>query len=465
MDPGYLRCGTLLAARDGDEAEALDPRARAQAVARARRPPAALERGAPARAGAGAGAPARARDPRRPRDRPAQADRRARQGGDRGRRRAPDAARPSRGLTIAARSRRRGRARRRVRIVAEHVVVAAGPWSSSLDGIPAGARIPIHPVKGQILRLHDPAGPGLLTRVLRMTGGYLVPRGDGRYVLGATMEERGFDTTVTAGGAFELLRNAFELLPSVTELVIDELSAGLRPATPDNAPAIGPGAIPGLHWAVGHYRHGILLTPITAELVAGALVGETAVPDEFSPARFAGVGGGGMTPVGDDQRRPPRAARPARPWRAWSRRFRMRPKVAASRSRSRARSCRARSGRTSSCATAPRSRSSWRCRADERGGAAHDRRPRAELPPDPRDRRLHQPRRARGGARGVGRRAVHGRAAAAGSRPREARSSTCSTAPGSRCSRTPPAATPPATRSSPRSSRARRSRPTGSSSR
>jgi glycine oxidase len=170
-----------------------------------------------------------------------------------------------------------------------NVVVAAGPWSSSLDGVPDGARIPIHPIKGQILRLHDLAGPGLLTRVLRMTGGYLVPRGDGRYVLGATMEERGFDTTVTAGGAFELLRNAFELLPSVTELVIDELSAGLRPATPDNAPAIGPGSIPGLHWAVGHYRHGILLTPVTAELVVGALTGDDNIPDEFSPARFAGA--------------------------------------------------------------------------------------------------------------------------------------------------------------------------------
>ncbi len=174
-------------------------------------------------------------------------------------------------------------------IAAESVVVAAGPWSSALDGIPDGARIPIHPIKGQILRLHDPAGAGMLTRVLRTGGGYLVPRGDGRYVLGATMEERGFDTTVTAGGVYDLLRNAFELLPSVTELVIDELSAGLRPATPDNAPAIGPGSVPGLHWAVGHYRHGILLTPITAELVVGALAGEGGIPDEFAPTRFADV--------------------------------------------------------------------------------------------------------------------------------------------------------------------------------
>ena len=149
---------------------------------------------------------------------------------------------------------------------------------------------PIHPIKGQILRLHDPAGPGLLTRVLRMTGGYLVPRGDGRYVLGATMEERGFDTTVTAGGAFELLRNAFELLPSVTELVIDELSAGLRPATPDNAPAIGPGAI---------RRAALGRRPLPPRDPAHADHGgarrrrprraTTSIPDEFSPARFAGV--------------------------------------------------------------------------------------------------------------------------------------------------------------------------------
>jgi glycine oxidase len=172
-------------------------------------------------------------------------------------------------------------------------VIAAGPWADALRGIPEAARVPIHPVKGQILRLHDPAGPGLLTRVLRMRTGYLVPRGDGRYVLGATMEERGFDTSVTAGAVYELLRDAGELLPGIGELVVDELSAGLRPATPDNAPAIGPAAgLEGLHWAVGHYRHGILLAPITAELVAGALVGGEAgahgeMADAFAPARFA----------------------------------------------------------------------------------------------------------------------------------------------------------------------------------
>src|SRR5207248_3471778 len=148
----------------------------------------------------------------------------------------------------------------------------AGVWCGRIRGIPGGARVPNRAVKGQILRLHDPAGPGLLTRALRMQRGYVVPRGDGRYVLGATMEERGFDTTVTAGAVFELLRDAIELLPGFSELVIDELSVGLRPSTPDNAPALGPGALDGLVWATGHYRHGILLTPITTEIVVSHLL-------------------------------------------------------------------------------------------------------------------------------------------------------------------------------------------------
>jgi glycine oxidase len=144
-------------------------------------------------------------------------------------------------------------------------------------------------VKGQILRLRDVAGAGLLRYVIRMQPGYLVPRGDGRYVLGATMEEQGFDTSVTAGGVFELLRDATELVPGVAELAIDELQAGLRPATPDNAPVLGPGALAGLHWAAGHFRHGILLAPITAELVASALAGEALPPfaAPFAPGRFA----------------------------------------------------------------------------------------------------------------------------------------------------------------------------------
>jgi glycine oxidase len=134
--------------------------------------------------------------------------------------------------------------------------------------------VPVRPVKGQILRLRDPAGPGLLQRVVRFEGGYLVPRGDGRYVLGATVEERGFEEHATAGGVYELLREAHELLPGVSELRIEELCVGLRPGTPDNVPVIGPGALEGLTWATGHHRNGILLAPLTAELVLQSLLGE-----------------------------------------------------------------------------------------------------------------------------------------------------------------------------------------------
>jgi glycine oxidase len=164
------------------------------------------------------------------------------------------------------------------RIEAGQVVLAAGAWTSEL-GLPAEASIPVRPVKGQILRLHDPAGPGLLTRVVRYHGGYLVPRGDGRYVLGATMEERGHDLRPTAGGVYELLRDAHELVPGIEELQIEELSVGLRPSTPDNAPAIGPGVLDGLWWATGHHRNGILLAPLTAELIASALVGDLRASD------------------------------------------------------------------------------------------------------------------------------------------------------------------------------------------
>ncbi|MGI8728463.1 MAG: glycine oxidase ThiO [Solirubrobacteraceae bacterium] len=172
-------------------------------------------------------------------------------------------------------------------IAAEQVVVAAGAWSATIAGLPElAAAIPLRPVKGQIMRLRDPGGPGMLQRIVRFEGGYLVPRGDGRYVLGATMEERGFDTSVTAGGLHELLRDASELVPGVLELVVEETSAGLRPATPDNAPVLGPdGGIDGLHWATGHHRNGILLAPVSAEIVAGALDGED-VPPQFSARRF-----------------------------------------------------------------------------------------------------------------------------------------------------------------------------------
>jgi glycine oxidase len=165
------------------------------------------------------------------------------------------------------------------------VVIAAGPWSGTFGGDEAHVR----PVKGQTLRLRDPGGPGLLDRVVRFEGGYLVPRGDGRYVLGATVEERGFDTSVTAGALHELLRDASELVPGVLELEVQETLAGLRPGTPDNAPVIGRSpSEPRVVWATGHHRNGVLLAPVTADIVAAELAGEP-LEHAFGPGRFVGA--------------------------------------------------------------------------------------------------------------------------------------------------------------------------------
>jgi glycine oxidase len=171
---------------------------------------------------------------------------------------------------------------------AGHVVLATGAWSGALAGVPEDARVPVRPVKGQILRLRDPAGPGLLRRAVRCQGAYLVPRDDGHYALGATVEERGFELDATAGAAYELLRAAYELVPGISELYLEEVCVGLRPGTPDNAPIIGRGALAGLSWATGHYRHGIMLAPLTAELVAATLTGADADPflEICDPRRF-----------------------------------------------------------------------------------------------------------------------------------------------------------------------------------
>jgi glycine oxidase len=162
------------------------------------------------------------------------------------------------------------------------VLVAAGAHAGRFGAVP------VRPVKGQVVRLRDPTGPGLVERTIRTHDAYLVPRADGRYVVGATMEERGFDTAPTAGGVFELLRDVSEVVPGVLELELEEVLAGLRPATPDNLPAIGRGALDGLVWAAGTFRNGILLSGLTGDLAAATLCGEElpvwAAPAD--PARF-----------------------------------------------------------------------------------------------------------------------------------------------------------------------------------
>jgi glycine oxidase len=163
------------------------------------------------------------------------------------------------------------------------VVLATGAWSGAADWLPEDARPPVRPVKGQILELRAPDGRAPCERIVASERVYLVPRPDGRLIVGATTEERGFDSAVTAGGVHELLREAYRLLPDVAEMELVESMAGLRPGTPDNLPLIGPGAIDGLVLACGHYRNGILLAPLTGTAIADLLSTGT-LPDTVAPA-------------------------------------------------------------------------------------------------------------------------------------------------------------------------------------
>lgn len=173
------------------------------------------------------------------------------------------------------------------RIEATHVVVAAGCHSGSLGGADALGGPPIRPVKGQILRLRGHEAP--LSRVAIHTPRcYVVPRADGEVVVGATVEERGFDDSVTAGGVYRLLEAAWEVLPDVGELELVEASARLRPGTPDNLPIVGRIRPDGPVWATGHYRNGILLAPLTADAVLAAILDGDAAPlgSDVAPGRF-----------------------------------------------------------------------------------------------------------------------------------------------------------------------------------
>jgi len=160
-------------------------------------------------------------------------------------------------------------------IRADTLVLAGGAWSGAMGWLPDEARPAVRPVKGQVVELRTREPRRSPTRhILASERVYLVPRADGRLVVGATVEEMGFDTAVTAGGVHELLREAYRLLPEVAEMELVDAAAGLRPGTPDNLPIVVPGAIEGLVLATGHYRNGILLAPLAAQTVAD-LVGGT----------------------------------------------------------------------------------------------------------------------------------------------------------------------------------------------
>ena len=177
------------------------------------------------------------------------------------------------------------------KVAADVVVLAAGAWSRSIDGLASELRPPVRPIKGQMLALRmDPAAP-LLTHVVWAPGAYLVPRLDGRLLVGATVEEKGYDTSLTAGGILTLLEAAWRVVPAVEELPIDEMWVGHRPGSRDDAPILGTGLIDGLIYATGHHRNGILLTPITADAIAELVLDGAADPAirHFSIERFGSL--------------------------------------------------------------------------------------------------------------------------------------------------------------------------------
>lgn len=176
---------------------------------------------------------------------------------------------------------------------ADTVVVAAGWRTAQLPGVPRRLRTAVRPVKGQLLVLRPAPGapPPVRAAVRALVRGrplYLVPRADGRLVVGATEEERGEDTTVTAGGIRTLLDAAVDLAPGVDELLVDETLAGLRPGSRDGRPLIGVTSRPGLWLATGHHRDGVLLSLLTADALVDHLAGRApdAVLTCAAPTRF-----------------------------------------------------------------------------------------------------------------------------------------------------------------------------------
>jgi glycine oxidase len=177
-------------------------------------------------------------------------------------------------------------------IPADVVVLAAGAWSRAIAGLPPALRPPVRPVKGQMIALAMDVP--LISHVVWAPGVYLVPRNDGRLLLGATVEEKGFDTALTAGGVLSLLEAAWRALPAIEELPVAEMWVGHRPGSRDDAPILGPGPVEGLVYATGHHRNGILLAPVTANAVARLVLDGVVDPpirpfgiDRFAPALAA----------------------------------------------------------------------------------------------------------------------------------------------------------------------------------
>jgi glycine oxidase len=175
---------------------------------------------------------------------------------------------------------------------ASTIILAAGAWSASIAGLPNEVIPPVRPVKGQILAVQMPLDGPLVRHLVWGHGVYLIPRLDGRLIVGATVEEQGFDTQLTAGAVLGLLQSACATIPAIRDLPIHEMWVGLRPGSLDDAPILGTTAIRGLILATGHFAHGIVLAPITAKAICHfILTGETlADMHPFAPSRFSQSG-------------------------------------------------------------------------------------------------------------------------------------------------------------------------------
>jgi glycine oxidase len=179
-------------------------------------------------------------------------------------------------------------------VAADIVVLAAGAWSRGIAGLPPDRRPPVRPVKGQMLALRMDAAAPLINHVLWAPGAYLVPRRDGRLIIGGTVEEKGFDDAITAGGMLTLLEAAWRAIPAIEELPIEEIWVGHRPGSRDDAPILGRAPLDNLFYATGHHRNGILLAPVTADAMARLILDDVAEPairpfglERFLPARAA----------------------------------------------------------------------------------------------------------------------------------------------------------------------------------